>query len=139
MSASLELGIRDPIVADVDLHIGRRLRRRRRMLGLTQEALAQAVGIRFQQVQKYECAANRVCAARLHDFARALGVSVDYFFEGLSGGMRASEEPTALQGGLACEAKTLELARAFAQLTPSVRQELLGLVRALAEPDDPQP
>jgi transcriptional regulator with XRE-family HTH domain len=66
---------------DFDLRLGRRLRNRRRLLGLTQQQLAAAVGVRFQQIQKYECAANRVSAARLWDLARALETPIAYFFD----------------------------------------------------------
>jgi transcriptional regulator with XRE-family HTH domain len=67
----------------IDLHVGKRLRRRRRLLGLTQQQLAESIGIRFQQIQKYECGANRVTASRLYELAVALNVPVNYFFEGL--------------------------------------------------------
>ena len=60
---------------DIDLHVGKRLRRRRRLLGLTQQQLAESVGIRFQQIQKYECGANRVSASRLFELAEALDAS----------------------------------------------------------------
>jgi transcriptional regulator with XRE-family HTH domain len=60
------------MATDIDLHLGRRLRRRRRLLGLTQQQLAVQVGIRFQQIQKYECGANRISAARLWQLAEAL-------------------------------------------------------------------
>jgi len=59
------------------------MRRRRRLLGLTQQQLAEACGVRFQQIQKYECGANRVSAARLWRISSALEVPVNYFFEGL--------------------------------------------------------
>ena len=68
---------------DIDAHLGGMLRRRRRRLGLTQQALAQAVGIRFQQIHKYETGQNRIPASRLWALARALGVNPEYFFEGL--------------------------------------------------------
>lgn len=68
---------------DIDLQLGRRLRRRRRDVGLTQEALGLACGISFQQVQKYECAANRMSAVVLWRLARVLDVDVGYFYEGL--------------------------------------------------------
>ena len=68
---------------DIDLQLGRRLRRRRRDVGLTQEALGAACGISFQQVQKYECAANRMSAVVLWRLARVLDVEVGYFYEGL--------------------------------------------------------
>jgi transcriptional regulator with XRE-family HTH domain len=119
-------------VDEVDLYIGRRLRRRRRLLGLTQDALARAVGVRFQQVQKYECAANRMCAARLHDFARALDVREDYFFEGLRELPRPI--PDCSDKALAeIDAEFEQFAKTFAKLPPQIRRELAGLVRALAE------
>jgi transcriptional regulator with XRE-family HTH domain len=68
---------------DIDAHIGARVRRRRRLLSLTQRELALAVGVRFQQIQKYEFGANKISAARLWVIAKALTVPVSYFFEGL--------------------------------------------------------
>jgi transcriptional regulator with XRE-family HTH domain len=67
----------------IDLHIGRRLRNRRKLLGLTQEQLAAACDVRFQQIQKYECGANRMSAARLWRLAQFLDVPVSYFYDGL--------------------------------------------------------
>lgn len=69
---------------DIDLQLGRRLRRRRRLMGLSQQALAGACGVGFQQIQKYECAENRMSAARLFQIAGALEVPVSYFFDGLA-------------------------------------------------------
>jgi len=68
---------------DVDRFIGKRIRRRRRLLGLTQQQLAEAVGTRFQQIQRYEAGSNRIPASRLYETAVALGVPIQYFFEGL--------------------------------------------------------
>ena len=68
---------------EIDIHLGKRLRRRRRLLGLTQQQLAGACGVRFQQIQKYECAANRMSAARIWQLAEVLGAPVSYFYEGL--------------------------------------------------------
>src|SRR5690606_4443802 len=79
------------MASDIDLHLGRRLRRRRRLLGLTQQQLAAQVGIRFQQVQKYECGANRISAARLWQLAEALESPVSYFYEGLEEAMERRE------------------------------------------------
>lgn len=70
----------------IDLHIGRRLRRRRRLLSLTQQQLGDRLDIRFQQVQKYECGANRISAARLWQLATALEVEVSYFYDGYEEG-----------------------------------------------------
>lgn len=67
----------------IDLHVGKRLRRRRRLLGLTQQELGEKVGIRFQQIQKYEAGANRVSASRLFELSEALSVPIQYFYEGL--------------------------------------------------------
>src|ERR1700749_1437008 len=79
-----------PLTDLIDIHLGRRLRRRRRILGLTQQQLAGACGVRFQQIQKYECAANRMSAARLWQLAEVLEVPVSYFYEGLSDAERAA-------------------------------------------------
>lgn len=68
---------------EIDRHLGKRLRQRRRTLGLTQQQIAEAVGVRFQQIQKYECGANRISAARLWLLAKALEAPVGAFFEGL--------------------------------------------------------
>lgn len=68
----------------VDVHVGKRIRHRRLFAGITQHQLAEAVGIRFQQIQKYETAANRVSASRLWDVAEALDVEIGFFFEGLA-------------------------------------------------------
>jgi transcriptional regulator with XRE-family HTH domain len=76
---------------DIDEYLGRRLRRRRRLLGLTQQQLAHACGVRFQQIQKYECAANRMSAGRLWQLARVLDVPVSYFFEGFDAPVQAPE------------------------------------------------
>jgi transcriptional regulator with XRE-family HTH domain len=69
----------------VNIHIGRRLRQRRKILGLTQTELAASCGLRFQQIQKYECAVRQMSAAMLWRIARALGVGAQYFYEGLDG------------------------------------------------------
>src|SRR3954468_5429255 len=68
----------------VDLHVGARIRMRRKLLGVSQERLADQLGLTFQQVQKYERGANRVSASKLYEIARALQTSVAYFFEGLA-------------------------------------------------------
>jgi transcriptional regulator with XRE-family HTH domain len=69
---------------EIDRHLGKRLRQRRRTLGLTQQQIAEAVGVRFQQIQKYECGANRISAARLWLLAKALESPVSAFFEGIT-------------------------------------------------------
>lgn len=70
----------------IDAHVGERIRYRRKLLQMTQQMLGEEIGIRFQQIQKYETGANRVSAARLYEIAEALDVPVQYFYEGLEGG-----------------------------------------------------
>lgn len=70
--------------SDIDIYIGKRLRRKRRMLSLTQKYLGAQVGVRFQQIQKYECGANSISASRLFMLATALRVEISYFFDGLT-------------------------------------------------------
>jgi transcriptional regulator with XRE-family HTH domain len=81
---------------DVDVHLGRKLFIRRRILGMTQKQLAEVCGVRFQQIQKYECGANRMSAVRLWQLGQALGVPMTYFFEGLDHQalIRACAEPS---------------------------------------------
>src|SRR5210317_2226402 len=68
---------------DIDRHVGARMRERRIMLGLTQQQMAELIGVTYQQAHKYEKGINRVAAGRLYNIAQALGVDVGYFFEGL--------------------------------------------------------
>ncbi len=122
----------------VDLHIGKRLRRRRRLLGLTQQQVAGSVGIRFQQVQKYECGANRISAARLFDLSSSLSVPVQYFFEGLAQGAPAAMGPPAndrdeVSADLLQQPETLELVRAYYKLGERPRRRLLDLAKALQD------
>ena len=86
------------MVDDIDLRLGKRLRQRRRLLGLTQQQLATAVGVRFQQIQKYECAANRLSASRLWALSQALGTPVAYFFDDAADAEPEADEPNAAIG-----------------------------------------
>lgn len=81
----------------VDVYVGQKVRSRRNLIGITQENLAEAAGITFQQVQKYEKGRNRLSASRLYQFSRVLEVPVSYFFEGFS----ASDFQVGIQGGFA--------------------------------------
>jgi transcriptional regulator with XRE-family HTH domain len=118
------------MATDIDLHLGRRLRRRRRLLGLTQQQLATQVGIRFQQIQKYECGANRISAARLWQLAEALESPVSYFYDGLDEVMERSG--SAGPGGEVFSRKeTLDLIQAFYQLDEQPRRRLLDLAKSL--------
>jgi transcriptional regulator with XRE-family HTH domain len=123
------------MATDIDLHLGKRLRRRRRLLGLTQQQLATAVGIRFQQIQKYECGANRISAARLWQLAEALETPVAYFYEGLN------EAAAAAAGGsgeaeLSSRRETMDLIKAYYQLGERPRRRLLDLAKSLNSTDD---
>jgi transcriptional regulator with XRE-family HTH domain len=80
---------------EIDRHLGKRLRQRRRLLGQTQQQIAEAVGVRFQQIQKYECGANRISAARLWLLAKALEAPVGSFFEGIGDDVEAPNEEDA--------------------------------------------
>ncbi len=120
---------------EIDLHLGKRLRRRRRLLGLTQQQLAGAVGVRFQQIQKYECGANRISAARLWQLSEALEVPIGYFYDGLSD--KPCMEPAAIaersesSGEMFARKETLDLIRAYYQLGERPRRRLLDLAKSL--------
>lgn len=125
---------------EIDEYVGKRLRRRRRLLGMTQQQLAQAVGIRFQQIQKYECGANRVTASRLYELALALAVPVNYFFDGLEHNEKAAndahEAPANdrdLSADVLSQKETLELIRAYYRLGERPRRRLLDLAKALQD------
>lgn len=125
------------MATDIDLHLGRRLRRRRRLLGLTQQQLAIQVGIRFQQIQKYECGANRISAARLWQLAEALETPVNYFYDGLAEAMERQETGTGA-GEMFSRKETLDLIQAYYQLGERPRRRLLDLAKSLhAEGDAP--
>ncbi|MFQ5564197.1 MAG: helix-turn-helix domain-containing protein [Parvularculaceae bacterium] len=127
----------------IDLHVGRRLRQRRRLLGLTQQKLAEAVNIRFQQIQKYESGANRVSASRLWALSRALDVPVAYFFDGLNGTAASERSAFALINGGQGEGagapddvfnakETIDLVRAYYTLDEEPRRRLLDLAKAMS-------
>ena len=118
------------MATDIDLHLGRRLRRRRRLLGLTQQQLANQVGIRFQQIQKYECGANRISAARLWQLAEALESSVAYFYDGLEEALEKTATPSS-GGEMYSRKETLDLIQAYYQLGERPRRRLLDLAKSL--------
>jgi len=115
----------------IDIHLGRRLRRRRRILGLTQQQLAGACGVRFQQIQKYECAANRMSAARLWQLAEVLEVPVSYFYDGLGHESTIDKDPEPPEPHTGKETK--DLIQAFCSLSERPRQRLLDLAKSLNE------
>lgn len=113
---------------EIDVHLGRRLRRRRRLLGLTQQELALACGVRFQQIQKYECAANRMSAARVWQLAEVLEVPVSYFYEGFAEAQAMGVEES---GEIFSRKETRDLVRAYYQLGERPRRRLLDLAKSL--------
>ena len=123
----------------IDRHVGLRLRMRRKELGISQERLAESIGLTFQQVQKYERATNRVSASKLWEMARALKTSVAYFYEGLGEGSEpASNLPADPVQEFLLTNEGLELAQAFPRIAqPRVRRKVLELVRAMAEEPEP--
>lgn len=122
---------------DIDVYIGKRLRRRRRILGMTQQHLAESIGVRFQQIQKYECGSNRITAAKLYRLASALTVPTNYFFEGWKttpdGALpeRVVGEHHLIAPDVLSQRETLELIRAYYQLSERPRRRLLDLAKAM--------
>jgi transcriptional regulator with XRE-family HTH domain len=123
----------------IDRHVGLRIRMRRKELGISQERLAESIGLTFQQVQKYERAANRVSASKLWEMARALNTSIAYFYEGLSETPEApgSNQPRETVQDFLMTPEGLELASSFPKIAHGrVRRKILDLVRVMAE--DPE-
>lgn len=142
----------DPVVgadkesrpSPIDVHVGSRIRLRRTLLGMSQERLGEALGLTFQQVQKYERGVNRVGASRLFDLSRVLDVPISFFFDdmpeslantyGVQTGRRAGIAE--LQDGFADDAlnrrETLELVRAYYRITdPAVRKRVFDLIKSM--------
>jgi transcriptional regulator with XRE-family HTH domain len=132
----------------IDGHVGGRVRMRRMLLGMSQEKLAEKLGLTFQQVQKYEKGVNRIGASRLFELAQLLGVTVDFFYEDapvLEGGV-AVAPGFAEPGGESYivdflnSREGLELNRAFTRITdPKVRRSVIDLVKSLANDVAPSP
>lgn len=135
----------------IDKHVGLRIRNRRTLMGLSQEKLADSVGVTFQQVQKYERGTNRVSASRLYKFSKILGVSIDFFYEGLDSGKPVSaplygmadndqeafeglsEKAKAIPEDLLTHKETLELVRTFYSIADiKSRKEILRFVKFMA-------
>ena len=119
----------------VDVHVGKRIRQRRWFAGLTQHQLAEAVGIKFQQIQKYESGSNRVSASRLWDIADALGVPVTFFFEGLENRVHApAEHGPEIPPELVDDREAMELLRSYYAIPEHQRRRLFELARVLSDP-----
>ena len=113
---------------EADVHVGRRLRQRRTILGMSQEKLGDAIGLTFQQIQKYERGANRIGASRLLDVATALQVPVGYFFEGIG-----TDQPDNGKDDPMNRRETLEMVRAYWRISdPHVRASVYAHIKALA-------
>ena len=129
----------------VDVYVGKRLRLKRTILGMSQEAVGKQIGVTFQQIQKYERGINRMGASRLYDFARALGVQIAYFFEGYGdyviedGSALAMGEPevAAFEHDRVSSRESGEIMRAYAKIkNPALRKRVVDLVKAMAAADD---
>lgn len=117
----------------VDVHVGKRIRHRRWMSGTTQQQLAENVGIKFQQIQKYETGMNRVSASRLWDIAKVLNVPVSFFFEGLDAQPQADGANGDMPGDILTDKEALELLRSYYAIPENQRRRLFDLARVLSE------
>ena len=123
-------GVPDP----VDVHVGTRIRTRRLLLGMNQETLATALGLTFQQVQKYEGGANRVSASRLAEMAEVLGVPVAYFFRDLEAAGDAGTTDEQEIREMMQRPEAIELIRWYYAITDSgVREQFLEMVKTVAQ------
>ncbi|MDU8929583.1 helix-turn-helix transcriptional regulator [Alisedimentitalea sp. MJ-SS2] len=116
----------------VDVHVGKRIRHRRWLVGMTQQQLAEQVGIKFQQIQKYETGANRVSASRLWDISEALDVPVSFFFEGLDTAPEAAQGD-AVPADLMGDKEALDLVRSYYAIPENQRRRLFDLARVLSD------
>ena len=123
-------GVPDP----VDVHVGARIRTRRLLLGMNQDTLATALGLTFQQVQKYESGANRVSASRLFETAEVLGVTPEYFFSGLpfdDEGEPTPEDQRARE--MMQRPETIDLVRVYCGISdPAIRRKFMEMARVMA-------
>ena len=124
----------------IDLHVGGKVRLRRKMLGISQERLADDLGLTFQQVQKYERGANRVSASKLYEIAKSLQCGIGYFFEGLPDPASASSELLEDSGqeisihDFLMTGEGIELAALFPRIKRGkVRRRILDLVRSMVD------
>ncbi|MEM5476744.1 helix-turn-helix transcriptional regulator [Pacificibacter sp. AS14] len=118
----------------VDVHVGKRVRHRRWMVGMTQQQLAEKVGIKFQQIQKYETGMNRVSASRLWDISEALGVPVAFFFDGVDAS-ETGDLPAAgaVPADILADKEALELVRSYYSIPENQRRRLFELARVLSD------
>jgi transcriptional regulator with XRE-family HTH domain len=117
----------------VDEHVGKRIRQRRWLVGMTQQQLAEHVGIKFQQIQKYETGANRVSASRLWDIASTLDVSINFFFDGLQAEKGVKIQSDAMPSDLMGDKEALDLVRSYYAIPENQRRRLFDLARVLSD------
>lgn len=117
----------------VDVHVGKRVRHRRWLIGMTQQQLAEKVGIKFQQIQKYETGANRVSASRLWDISEVLDVPVSFFFEGLDVEQAAVAKEERMPSDLMGDKEAMELIRSYYSIPENQRKRLFDLARVLSD------
>ncbi len=118
----------------VDVHVGKRIRHRRWLVGMTQQQLAEKVGIKFQQIQKYETGANRVSASRLWDIADALEVKVSFFFEGIeTEGSEQAQSSDNVPADILGDKEALDLVRSYYAIPENQRRRLFELARVLSD------
>ncbi|QFU07964.1 transcriptional repressor DicA [Rhodobacteraceae bacterium THAF1] len=116
----------------VDVHVGTRIRQRRWMTGMTQQQLAEKVGIKFQQIQKYETGMNRVSASRLWDIGEALDVAVEFFFDGLQAETESEGTVNGVPADLMADREAMELVRSYYAIPELQRRRLFELARVLS-------
>lgn len=117
----------------VDVHVGKRIRHRRWLVGMTQQQLAESVGIKFQQIQKYETGANRVSASRLWDIAASMDVDVSFFFEGIEAQQTGADAVAAGPSDLLGDKEALDLVRSYYAIPENQRRRLFDLARVLSD------
>ena len=114
----------------IDIHVGKRIRHRRWEIGMSQHDLAESVGVRFQQIQKYELGTNRVSASRLWDIAEAMRTPVETFFSGKEA-TQAGE--SAIEGDILGNKEAVDLVRTYYAIPEQQRRRLFELARALSD------
>ena len=122
----------------VDIHVGQKLRQRRWLIGMTQQKLAEFVGVKFQQIQKYETGANRVSASRLWDISEALEVPAAHFFEGMEGiddrtNDNSQDGATKAPADLLNDKEAMDLVRSYYAIPEHQRRRLFELARVLSD------
>ena len=116
-----------------DVHVVKRVRHRRWMVGMTQQQLAEHVGIKFQQIQKYETGMNRVSASRLWDIAETLSVPVSFFFEGIETETSGTSADRQMPSDILADKEALELVRSYYAIPETQRRRLFELARVLSD------